>query len=169
MATIIKAEEREFTEDPGKVDGFRIFTEASRRRKGIDPRYLNFDMKRLDPGEYSAPYHFHRYAEELFMVVSGSATLRCNDGLHVVGSGDILFFEAGENGAHQLYNHTGEACTYLDIRSFIGHDICEYPDSGKVFIVPTYEIFRKDSQAEYFEGERDIKEKWRQLREETAE
>jgi len=42
----------------------------------------------------------------------------------------------------------------LDIRSFIGYDVCEYPDSEKIFIVPTYEIFEKKSKVEYFEGEK---------------
>lgn len=161
--TIIRSGEREFRQDANKIDDFRVMTDISRLTKGINPQYLNFDMKLLNPEEYSAPYHFHRYAEELFMIVSGSATLRSTDGFDVVDSGDILFFEAGENGAHQLYNHTSEPCMYLDIRTFIGHDICEYPDSDKIFIVPSYEIFRKDSKVEYFEGEYNVADKWKQV------
>ena len=52
---------------------------------------------------------------------------------------------------------------YLDVRFFIGHDICEYPDSNKIFIVPTYEIFKKDSLAGYFDGEENIQEKWKEI------
>jgi len=163
MATILKAGDREFKEDPNKIDNFRIFTDISRVKKGITPENLNFDVRQLNPGQYCAAYHFHRYAEELFMILSGSATLRTPDGLEVVSSGDILFFEKGEKGAHQLYNHTTEPCIYLDVRTYIGHDICEYPDSNKLFIVPTYEIFKKDSQVKYFEGEENIKEKWAEI------
>lgn len=168
MATILKQEERDFHENPNKPDNFKIFSDMSRVNKGIDPKYLNFDVRKLPPKQYSAAYHYHRYAEELFMILSGEATIRTPQGLEVVKAGDIMFFESGEGGAHQLYNHTEEACVFLDIRSYIGYDVCEYPDSNKIFLVPSYEIFDKDSQVEYFKGEENIKEKWEELREELA-
>lgn len=161
MATILKSNQREFTESPNKIDNFRIFTDTSRSKKGIEPKNLNFDLRQLNPGEYSAPYHFHRYAEELFMITSGSATLRTNDGMEMVESGDLIFFEMGETGAHQLYNHTQEPCVYLDIRTFIGYDVCEYPDSNKILLAPSYEIFAKDAQVKYFEGEENVRDKWK--------
>lgn len=163
MATIIRKEERDFQPNPGKIDGFRLFTDISRARKGIAPQYLNFDLRRLDPGQYNAPYHFHRYAEELFLILSGSATLRTPAGLETVAEGDILFFEAGESGAHQLHNHTGAPCTYLDMRSYIGHDVCEYPDSDKIILVPGGETFRRSEQHSYFEGETDPDRIWEKL------
>lgn len=159
MATILKSEEREFKEDSNKIDNFRLFSDISRIKKRVNPENLNFDLRQLNPDQYCAAYHFHRYAEELFMILSGSATLRTPKGLEVVTSGDLIFFEKGETGAHQLYNHTTEPCIYLDIRTFIGHDICEYPDSNKIFLVPSYEIFNKDTQVNYFDGEENIQEK----------
>lgn len=169
MATILKPDEREFKEDANKIDKFRLFTDISRMKKGINPENLNFDLRQLNPGQYCAAYHYHRHAEELFVIMSGSATLRTPEGLQVVSSGDIIFFEKGEKGAHQLYNHTSEPCVYLDIRSFIGYDVCEYPDSGKVFLVPSYEIFDKNAQKGYFDGEEEVEEKWRGLREKALE
>lgn len=163
MATILKSEQREFRENPGKIDHFRIWTDVSRIKKGVNPENLNFDLRQLNAGEYSAPYHFHRYAEELFMIISGSVTLRTPSGLQILNSGDLVFFEKGETGAHQLYNHTTEPCIYLDVRTYLGHDIAEYPDSGKILIAPSFEIFNKDQQVSYFEGETDIQEKWRQI------
>jgi uncharacterized cupin superfamily protein len=163
MATILKSSEREFREDANKIDNFRLFSDVSRIKKGINPQNLNFDLRQLNPGQYCAAYHFHRYAEELFMILSGSATLRTPDGLEIVESGDLIFFEMGESGAHQLYNHTTEPCIYLDVRTFVGFDVCEYPDSNKIFIAPTYEIFDKDSQRNYFDGEENVREKWEEL------
>jgi uncharacterized cupin superfamily protein len=163
MATVLKSEKREFREDPGKIDNFRLFSEVSRKKNGINPKNLNFDLRLLNPGQLSAPYHFHRYAEELFMVISGSMTLRTPDGFETVTGGDLIFFEMGESGAHQFYNHTSEPCTYLDIRTFIGYDVCDYPDSGKILIFPSYEIFKKDSRSSYFEGEKDVLEKWNSI------
>ncbi|MFV0483363.1 MAG: cupin domain-containing protein, partial [Bacteroidales bacterium] len=138
MATILKSEQKEFKEDANRIDNFRLLSDISRVKKGINPENLNFDFRQLNPGQYSAVYHFHRFAEELFLIISGSATLRTPKGLEEVKGGDLIFFEKGESGAHQLYNHTQEPCTYLDIRTFIGHDIAEYPDSDKIFIVPSY-------------------------------
>ena len=163
MATILRSEQREFKEAANKIDNFRILSDISRLKNGVNPQYLNFDLKQLNPEQYSAPYHFHRYAEELFMIVSGSATLRTINGLDVVKSGDLLFFEIGETGAHQLYNHTTEPCVYLDIRTFIGYDLCEYPDSNKIFLAPSNDVFNKDTKVDYFEGEENIREKWKQI------
>lgn len=165
MATILKPEEREFSETSNKIDPFRILTDTSRIKKEINPQNLNFDLRQLNSGQYSAPYHFHRHAEELFMIVSGSATLRTPNGLEMVTAGDLIFFEMGETGAHQLYNHAEEPCVYLDIRTFTGFDVCEYPDSNKLLIAPSFEIFNKDSNVHYFEGEENIKDKWRQEQE----
>lgn len=164
MATVLKSHQREFTEAPNKIDPYRILTDTSRIKKGINPQNLNFDLRQLNPGQYSAPYHFHRMAEELFMIVSGAATLRTPGGLEVVTAGDLIFFEMGETGAHQLYNHTEEPCVYLDLRSFIGYDVCEYPDSEKLLLAPSFEFFRKDSKVNYFEGEENVREKWEQIK-----
>ena len=164
MATILKAENREFKETPNKIDNFKIFTDLSRSKKGLNPENLHFDVRQLNPEQFSTPFHFHRFAEELFMIISGSATLRTPEGLEIVKSGDLIFFEKGEKGAHQLYNHTTEPCVFLDIRTYFGYDVAEYPDSNKILVAPSFEIYSKDSQLTYFEGERNMKEKWEQIK-----
>ena len=164
MPTIIKPGEREFQENPNKIDNYRLYTDVSRIKKGINPKNLYFDLRQLNPGQFSVPYHFHRYAEELFMIISGTATLRTPDGLEIVSSGDLIFFEMGDTGAHQLYNHTEEPCVYLDIRTYMGYDIAEYPDSNKLLIAPSFEIFNKDSKTSYFDGEKNITGVWKQIK-----
>ena len=168
MATIIKQEEREFQKNPGRIDHFRLLTDISRAKKGINPENLNFDLRQLNPGEFSSTYHFHRYGEELFVILSGFATLRTPKELEILKAGDLVFFEKGETGAHQLYNHTEEPCIFLDIRTFIGFDVCEYPDSDKIYIAPTAEIYWKDSTVGYFAGEENILEKWEELKNNNA-
>ena len=68
-----------------------------------------------------------------------------------------------KQGRNQLYNHTTEPCVYLDIRTFLGYDVCEYPDSNKIYLVPSGEIFDKDVQLGYFDGEESVKDKWKML------
>lgn len=167
MATILKCDKREFTEDPDKIDNFRIFSDVSRINNGIKPKNLNFDLRLLNPGQFSAPYHFHRYAEELFMVVSGAMTLRTAEGLEIIKKGDIVFFEMGETGVHQFYNQGTEPCIYLDIRTFISSDICEYPDSGKLILAPSDEVFNMEAKLNLFDGEMNILEKWKELKSKT--
>ena len=163
MATVLKSNKRKFEENPGRIDNFRLLSDVSRIKSDVEPQNLNFDLRQLNPGQYSSLYHFHRHAEELFMIISGSATLRTPEGLEVVNSGDLLFFEKGETGAHQLYNHTDEICVFLDIRTFFGSDVCEYPDSNRLLIVPTMERFNKNDTTGYFDGEEGVRDIWKQL------
>jgi uncharacterized cupin superfamily protein len=125
-----------------------------------DSKYMNFDVRSLDPGKYSYPYHFHRNAEEIFSIISGKAMLRTPSGFYELSEGDIVFFEIGPEGAHQLYNHTQEPCKYLDIRTVAAIDVCEYPDSGKVNILPYIEVFQKEDRVSYYKGEDKVSEKW---------
>ena len=123
-------------------------------------KHLRFDIRSLDPGLFSFPYHFHRAAEELFYIISGEATLRTPKGFRKVTPGDLIFFEEGETSAHQLYNHGDIPCLYLDILTRGGIDICEYPDSGKINIIPFMEVFENDSKVSYCKGEDRVADKW---------
>jgi uncharacterized cupin superfamily protein len=121
---------------------------------------LEFDIRSLDPDCFSFPFHFHRAAEELFLILSGEGTLRTPEGFHKIAAGDLIFFERGERGAHQLYNHSDVPCIYLDIRTTVGIDVCEYPDSGKLAILPMLEVFENRSRVRYYQGEANVREKW---------
>lgn len=123
-------------------------------------KHLHFDVRSLDPGKFSYPYHFHRNAEELFVILSGKAILRTPRGFAELNEGDIVFFEMGPEGAHQLYNHTGNPCLYLDIRTAPDIDVCEYPDSGKVNILPYREMYEVKDKVDYYKGEENVSDKW---------
>ena len=164
MATVIKRDLVDFKADANKIDNYRLFTASPRLSSVAHSKNLFFDLRQLNSGQYSFPYHFHRNVEELITVISGSMTLRSPRGLEIVEAGDIVFFEMGESGAHQFYNHGTEPCTYLDIRTFYGIDVCEYPDSGKINILPAMDIFEKSSKVGYFKGEEHILEKWEELK-----
>lgn len=127
-------------------------------------KHFVFDLRKLEPGKYSFPYHFHHNAEELVLILSGSMTIRTPDKLFVAGQGELVFFEMGEAGAHQFYNHTTDACTYLDLRTTVGMDVCEYPDSGKVNIVSLGQIYEKNTRVGYNKGEENVELKWETLK-----
>ena len=123
-------------------------------------KYLHFDIKSLFPGKFSYPYHFHRNAEELFIILEGEATLRSPEGYQTISKGDIIFFEEGSSGTHQLYNHSDEQLIYIDLRTKANIDVCEYPDSGKINILPALDIFEEGSKVSYYTGEEGVKNKW---------
>lgn len=159
MAKIFKMNEIQFQLKQSPVPEFSWHTSPD--LSGLaGSRNLNFDVRSLDPGKYSYPYHSHRNAEELFVILSGKAMLRTPEGFRVLEQGDIAFFEMGPGGAHQLYNHTGQPCKYLDIGTENGIDVCDYPDSGKTNILPDREIYMKADRTSYFEGEKNVSEKW---------
>ncbi len=116
------------------------------------------NIRSLEKGKISYPYHFHHNAEEMFVILSGSGELRTPEGIHKIKTGEIALFEKGESGAHQLYNPNEELLVYIDLRSLNKVDICEYPDTGKVNILPKREIFYKGNDVGYFDGEENISE-----------
>lgn len=164
MATVIKNTSIEFKEDPNKIDNFRLFTASPRLSSIANSQNLIFDLRLLNPEQFSFPYHFHQNAEELVMLLSGTMTMRSPGGFEILSKGDIVFFEMGETGAHQFFNHSSEPCTYLDIRTFFNMDVCEYPDSGKINVIPSSGIFEKQSKVDYFKGEEKVIEKWEELK-----
>lgn len=48
--------------------------------------------------------------------------------------------------------------------SYIGHDVCEYPSSDKVILIPGGETFSRIEQHSYFEGETGFERVWKLLR-----
>ena len=164
MTKIFRNKELEFREDKSVIENFKIQTVNPRLSKVANSRQLMFDIRLLKPEQFSFPFHFHRHAEELMFIISGSVTLRTSVGFKVLEQGDTVFFETGESGVHQLYNHTKADCTYLDIKTATANDICEYPDSNKISASPTREIYEKSSKVDYFKGEENIMERWNNLK-----
>ncbi|MCP4605983.1 MAG: cupin domain-containing protein [Proteobacteria bacterium] len=123
-------------------------------------KYLYFDIKSLCPGKFSYPYHFHRNAEELFVILEGEATLRSPDGYQTISKGDIIFFEQGPSGTHQIYNHSDKQFVYIDLCTKANIDVCEYPDSKKTNILPELDIFEESSKVPYYTGEEGVRDKW---------
>lgn len=159
MPTLIHTSETELRERRSPIDAYSWFT-TPRLGNKLRSKHLEFDIRSLSPGKYSFPYHFHRYAEEIFLILSGEATLRTPEGFQKVKQGDLIFFEMGESSAHQMYNHSDKPCTYFDLRTTVGMDVSEYPDTGKLAILPDLELFNKADQVNYFEGEENIEDRW---------
>jgi uncharacterized cupin superfamily protein len=159
MPKIFHTKDLDFNKKPSRLSEFE-WNVSPRLGQLVDSKYLEFYVVSLDPDKYSFPYHYHRAAEELFMILSGEATLRSPEGFQKVKPGDIIFFEEGPTGAHQLYNHGELPCVYLDLRTTCSIDVCEYPDSGKINVLPFMEVFESSSKVDYYKGEENPASKW---------
>ena len=110
----------------------------------------------IPPGKSAYPYHYHLKNEETFFILKGEGLLRTHEGERTVRTGDLLFFPAGEEGAHKLTNTSQtEPLVYLDFDIVHDLDVTMYPDSGKLGIwgKDTNKIYRLDDDVDYYEGE----------------
>lgn len=169
MPTVIQPDTLKFEAYSEALNDFKIETLVPRLGSIAKSKNFVFDIRKLDPDKFSFPYHFHRNGEELILILSGSMTLRTEEGFTIMQEGEIVFFEVGESGAHQFYNHSDKPCTYFDLRTTTGIDVAEYPDSGKVNVLPFQMIFEKNSVKDYNHGEEHVREVWKKLKEEMGE
>lgn len=65
MAAIFNVNNISLTQKQSPVPEFAWHT-SERLASVAGSRHLIFDIRSLDPGKYSYPYHFHRNAEELY-------------------------------------------------------------------------------------------------------
>ena len=108
------------------------------------------------PGKSAYPYHYHLKNEETFFILRGEGILRTTEGERPVRSGDLIFFPAGEAGAHKLTNTSeSENLVYLDFDVVHDLDVTIYPDSGKLGIwgKDTNKIYRLGDDVDYYENE----------------
>lgn len=110
----------------------------------------------IPPGKSAYPYHYHLKNEETFFIIKGEGLLRSAEDERTVKPGDLLFFPAGEEGAHKLTNTSEtEMLAYIDFDIVHGLDVTMYPDSGKLGIwgKNTNKIYRIGDDVDYYEGE----------------
>ncbi len=163
MPSVFRSENRKAGLGPFNKRPFGLLTVLPGLSKEAEAENLIFDIRELPPKQYSFPYHYHRNAEEVMLVISGSMAVRTVKEFLVVKKGDVLFFEKGETGAHQFYNHTDQPCSYFDVKSIYGLDAVVYPDSGKLMISKYNEVYRRGEKVSYFDGEENVEEKWQEF------
>ena len=56
----------------------------------------------VGPGEAAYPYHLHVAEEEMLVVLEGRPSVRSPEGWRELEEGEVISFQAGEPGAHQV-------------------------------------------------------------------
>ncbi|MET0958336.1 MAG: cupin domain-containing protein [Solirubrobacterales bacterium] len=95
---------------------------------------LGVSLYEVEPGQASAPYHWHVANEETLLTLSGRIELRGPDGVRELGPGEVVAFPRGDRGAHQLINNSDEPARFLVFSEMNYPEIVLYPDSSKVGI-----------------------------------
>ena len=95
---------------------------------------LGMNVTMLPPGHAGCPFHSHAREDEVFYVLSGRGVLRYGDTLTAVRGGDCISCPAGTGIAHQFANPFDEEFVYLGAGVNDPHEVCTYPDSGKVMV-----------------------------------
>jgi uncharacterized cupin superfamily protein len=115
----------------GHWGGFdKILTPSMRPRGGR----LGVSRSRVPPGHTMCPFHSHQSEDEVFFVLSGRGVLRYGDDVRTLRPGDCVSCPAGTQVAHQIANPFDEDLIYLAIGPHDPHEVCVYPDSGKVMV-----------------------------------
>lgn len=117
-------------------------------------RKIGVHIEELPPGKQSAPFHYHTLEEEHLLALEGEATLRLGAASYPIRSGDYVCFPAGQPAGHCLINTSGKPFRFLVIGTNEPEDVRIYPDSNKVMIRATREVYDRSARRDYWDGER---------------
>ena len=119
--------------------------------QALDKWPFEVELSGIPPGAVMGPYHCHAAQWEFYLVVSGTVTVRHEEGETEARPGDFFMFGPGEN--HQLSNKTATEVTYYCIADNPVTDCCYLPDSKKWLVrIPKREAIQ-GQKVDYFAGE----------------
>lgn len=98
------------------------------------PGRLGANVNRVPKGHTVCPFHTHAREDEIFFVLSGRGVLRYGEALHPLRPGDCVSCPAGTGIAHQIANPFDEDLVYLAVGVNDPHEVCTYPDTGKIYV-----------------------------------
>ena len=129
---------------------YKVMTPSMRPRGGS----LGVNWVRVAPGRSTCPFHSHQREDEAFFVLSGRGVLRYGEQMQELRPGDCVSCPASTGIAHQIANPFDEELVYLAIGPHDPHEVCSYPDNGKVLVRSLQRIGWLENE-EYLAGEPD--------------
>ena len=134
-------------DESSERDGYRW--RAAFLGQAVGARQIGACLYELEAGQRAWPFHFHHAEEEWVVVVAGTPSVRGPDGERALREGDVVCFPAGPTGAHQVIGPG----TVLMLAANAPFDTIEYPDSGKIMVCPSGQVFRAAHAVGYWDGE----------------
>jgi uncharacterized cupin superfamily protein len=96
---------------------------------------LGATVYELLPGSTGFNLHAHYGMEEMFVVLSGTPTLRTSEGEEPLQPGDFVYMPPGPDGMHTFTNPTAEPARLLAFSTLPIPEVVLYPEIGKVGVV----------------------------------
>lgn len=118
---------------------------------GLGGHPFDVELSKLLPNECGCPFHSHAAQWELYLIVSGTATVRAGDAAHTLRVGDVCLHPPGE--PHQIRNGsaTEDLIFYLVADNPLV-DYWYYPDSKK-WGLRAPRMFFRPNEVDYYDGE----------------
>lgn len=115
--------------EPGFVSKrARIGRQAGAKRIGAS-------VYELPPHQALCPYHWEAGNEEMVIVLSGRPSIRTPEGWRELAPGEVVPFQRGPDGAHQVANRGDEQSRVLMLSELNGPAVVVYPDSDKTGVL----------------------------------
>jgi uncharacterized cupin superfamily protein len=112
---------------------------------------FDVELTRLAPGQTPYPYHSHSAQWEFYLVISGQGTVRDEEGLTRIETGDAFIFEPGQ--AHQFTNDGTENLVLCVVADNPLGESAYYPDSKKWLVRSPERRLMRSNSLDYFDGE----------------
>ncbi len=128
----------------------------ARVARDLGGNLLGATLYEAPPGEKLWPYHWELGCEEFLVVVSGTPTLRAPEGERELRAGDVVHFEQGPPGAHQLLNRSDTPFRILIGSTKSDTAVAGYPDSRKLYVTaPKFDVdvVVREEPVGYWDGE----------------
>jgi uncharacterized cupin superfamily protein len=85
----------------------------------------------LAPGAWSSQRHWHSAEDEFIYLLSGTVTLRDDNGMTDLFPGDAVCWPHGQPNGHHLTNRGDVPARWLIVGTRAKGDVCTYPDDGR--------------------------------------
>lgn len=97
---------------------------------GSDISLCAANFVEVEPSCSAYGYHYHEANEEVFYIISGTATVKTPQGEIEVPAGSAIAFPANENGAHIVMNNGSKLLRYIDFGTRNAPDLVHFAGTG---------------------------------------
>src|SRR5213595_1899352 len=112
---------------------------------------FDVEILRIPPGKAHYSYHSHSAQWEFYHVISGSGSVRHEDGTSPIEAGDAFIFKPGE--PHQITNGTIEDMIVYAVADNPLRDPCYQPGSNQCGVPIPERMCVRSQPLDYFDGE----------------
>jgi len=113
--------------------GTRFESRSVRVGAALGAKDLGYSYVVVPPGKRAVPFHSHRGAEEMFLILSGHGLLRLGSETRAIRQGDVICCPTGgpETG-HQIVNDSLADLAYLCVSTIVPVEVVEYSEAKRI-------------------------------------